>query len=229
MENLYLIKNNENEINFLHISKQIESGGNIIKLTVTESLFLLKLCQDKIKSISTTPRKEMEGIIWDDQGVDRAANLNQVICTLRKKISHLTDKSVIITQPKKGYSFAEDIHIQIQPPQSDLSNGSVDIPKKMPDRYRKKIKISKTTESIILLFLVTVIAAINMNLFSIIFRHQDETRFTDKTKNNHRIITTNNGNRTVITCVNVESGFYIQRFIGGLTKQNIGESACYVD
>ena len=116
MSLIYIIKTNSEHFYFHYVSKLLKSGDNEISLTITESKLLLKLCQSQIQGQVITSRAEMEGYIWGETtGIDRKTNLNQLVCTLRKKITQVTAHSVIITQPKKGYSFDDCVHIELYP------------------------------------------------------------------------------------------------------------------
>ncbi len=82
-------------------------------------MFLLKLCEEHIQGIPATSRKKIETYIWGDVDVDRKTNLNQLVCTLRKKLGNLTSDSVVITQPKKGYSLDDCIVVKQHDPSAE--------------------------------------------------------------------------------------------------------------
>lgn len=115
MSLIYIINTNSEHFYFHYVSKLIKGIDKEISLTTTESNFLFKLCQNQTQGIVITARAEMESHIWGDEiaDIDRKSNLNQLICTLRKKLTKVTTHSVIITQPKKGYSFDDRIHVEL--------------------------------------------------------------------------------------------------------------------
>ncbi|CDT82710.1 hypothetical protein VCR3J2_260020 [Vibrio coralliirubri] len=131
MSLIYIIKTNSEHFYFHYVSKLLKDNDKEVSLTTTESKFLLKLCQSQIQGTVITVRTEMESHIWGDEaaGIDRKANLNQLICTLRKKLAKVTTHSVIITQPKKGYSLDDCVYVELSPsPSPETSQPAADVP-----------------------------------------------------------------------------------------------------
>lgn len=119
MNQIYTIETNKGLINFHYVSKRLANNVTSVNLTMTESKFLLKLCQHRTQGVLVTSRSDMETSIWENDplGIDRKPNLNQLVCTLRKKLSLFTLSPFIITQPKKGYSLDDSIRVELLEPE----------------------------------------------------------------------------------------------------------------
>lgn len=108
-----LLKENTNDfIAFNYNEKKLVNNEFEIILTSTETNLLYNLCESRIHGEKYANRDVLERMIWhDSEIVDRSSNLNQVTCTLRKKISLITKEPIILTAPKKGYFL--DTYLQV--------------------------------------------------------------------------------------------------------------------
>ncbi|MEZ8117592.1 helix-turn-helix domain-containing protein [Vibrio splendidus] len=222
MSLIYIIKTNTEHFYFHYVSKLLKGNDNEISLTTTESKFLLKLCESQMQGVVITARAEMEGHIWGDEtaGIDRKANLNQLICTLRKKLVKVTTHTVIITQPKKGYSLDDCVHVELSP-LPETSQPTADTPLKNRIPAHTLVWLRQYTLPVVSVFLMVI----NGYLFSIYPEVHPPIKNTDlnQVEANRGVLTSAIKGAVTISCIEkmVNRTVFTNYFILGLKKSEV--------
>lgn len=132
------IENTNQSIIFSKAKKRISNQSIDISLTEPECDFLEDLCSKKYTGNEVASRLELEMKIWPNSyNVDRSSNLNQVVCTLRKKIDLILNENIILTVPKKGYMLTEIMIVTTEPTSDNLSHKK----KTLIDHFKSNIPI----------------------------------------------------------------------------------------
>ncbi|MGF1704168.1 helix-turn-helix domain-containing protein [Photobacterium makurazakiensis] len=112
MSSIYEINIGESiECVFFPIERVIKRNTNDdkIKLTTTEAEMFKLLCSHAGKSVE---RAQIENEVWRGRGViPTTTNLNQLVCTLRKKVKKITDGNIIITVPRIGFVLSDIVEV----------------------------------------------------------------------------------------------------------------------